>query len=155
MFKGISMLFGLLAAIFLLPSSSAHADDKTRWVVFNPDQEFVGCNAAQSNVARSYCYDEIDKKLRRAIKWADGYVVKLLSEKAKKPDDYNQYEGKYGLEAMKMLRGTADTYGRLIPNDCKIASWSFRGGSGEGLLAQTCEIELRTRLFNRYKLFFD
>jgi hypothetical protein len=144
----------LLLFTGILSPSDTRADELTRWSVFQPEREFSQCGASPNNLARSYCYDEIDKKLRRAIRWADGYVNKQLVEKAKLPDSFSEYGGKYAVEAVTTLRATANGYSRLIASDCKVASWGMRGGSGQGLLAQTCEIGHRIRLFERYKIFF-
>jgi hypothetical protein len=131
----------------------SQADEFTRWSVFQPQREFSQCGSAPTNVARSYCYDEVDKKLRRAIRWADVHVMRQLTEKTKLPDSFSEYGGKYATEAIATLRATANAYSRLISSDCKVASWEMRGGSGQGLLAQSCEIGHRIRLFERYKIF--
>jgi hypothetical protein len=142
-------------ALSLVLASPTLGDERTRWSSFRPEAELQICGTAPSNVARSYCYDEIDKKLRRAIRWADGYVAKRLSDKAKLPDSFPSYEGKYATEALQTLRQTSDAYAKLIPADCQAASWEMRGGSGQGLLAQSCAIGHRMRLWARYQPLID
>jgi hypothetical protein len=142
----------LIATFIVAPV--CNADDLTRWRAFDPVQEFNQCSNAPSNVARSYCYDEIDKKLRRAIKWADSYVLRLLEMKQMLADNLNSFEGRYAKEAIETLRKAAKGYSLLISSDCVATSWQMNGGSGQGLLAQACEINHRIKLFGHYKNFF-
>jgi hypothetical protein len=151
----IRVLQFLFSFVFVgLIANAAYADELTRWSVFDPSAEYQKCGSSPNNVARSYCYDELDKKLRRGIRWANGFVIGKLSKNVSLPDSFPDYGGKYAAEAINALRATSDAYSKLIASDCKVASWEMRGGSGQGLLAQACEIGHRTTLFVRYKIFF-